>query len=55
MKEVDIDWSPKGQRLWKDKHEWSCGRPVRLNSRMKRASNKQCIDTLNALLKDLGV
>ena len=43
------------QRILSPKHEWKCGRPMRLNSRMKRASNKQCVDTLDALLRDLGV
>lgn len=37
------------------KHEWKCGRPMRLNSRMKRASNKQCVKSLYTLLEDLGV
>ena len=30
----------KGQRILDWKHEWRCGRPVRLNSRMKRENTK---------------
>lgn len=45
----------RANRNYSARHEWKCGRPMRLNSRMKRDSNKQCVDTLDALLRDLGV
>ena len=43
----------KRQRILDIRHEWRCGRPVRLNSRMKRESNRSLTETTSVLLDSL--